>query len=155
MNRPRRKQIPHEPPQWVDERSFYFITVNCIPCGHNQLCVSPTGNKVLEAAAYNHENSVWHCRLVLLMPDHLHGIIAFPRDPGMQTIVRNWKKYLATESGIRWQREFFDHRLRDQREIDEKTEYILMNPVRKGLCQSPEDWPWVYRPNDRLFLIRD
>jgi hypothetical protein len=24
-----------------------------------------------------------------------------------------------------------------------------MNPVRRGLCERAEDWPWVYRPNDR------
>jgi len=26
---------------------------------------------------------------------------------------------------------------------------FLMNPVRKGLCERPEDWVWIYRPNDR------
>jgi len=39
--------------------------------------------------------------------------------------------------------------LRDHHELDEKTSYILMNPVRKELCKQPEDWVWVYRPNDR------
>jgi hypothetical protein len=28
-----------------------------------------------------------------LMPDHLQAIIAFLRQPGMQTTVRNWKKH--------------------------------------------------------------
>jgi hypothetical protein len=50
---------------------------------------------------------------------------------------------------VDWQRDFFDHRLRDHHEADEKTNYILMNPVRKGLCERAEDWVWVYRPNDR------
>jgi hypothetical protein len=27
--------------------------------------------------------------------------------------------------------------------------YILLNPVRWGLCEKAEDWKWVYRPNDR------
>ena len=44
---------------------------------------------------------------------------------------------------------FFDHRLRDHHELEEKTSYILMNPVRKALCERAEDWSWVYRPNDR------
>ncbi|MBA4150356.1 MAG: hypothetical protein H0X66_19775 [Verrucomicrobia bacterium] len=35
-------------------------------------------------------------------------------------------------------------------ELDEKTSYILMNPVRKGLSERAEDWVWVLRPNDRL-----
>lgn len=48
---------------------------------------------------------------------------------------------------------FFDHRLRNFRDEDEKISYILMNPVRQGLCERAEDWPWVYRPADRLSPI--
>src|SRR4029453_6454760 len=69
------------------------------------------------------------------MPDHLHAIIAFPRDPGMETTVKNWKKFAAGKHGVDWQRDFFDHRLRDHHELDEKSSYILMNPVRKGLSE--------------------
>ncbi len=68
---------------------------------------------------------------------------------GNGTAIKNWKKYVAGKHGVDWQRDFFDHRLRDHRELDEKTSYILLNPVRKGLCQRAEDWVWIYRPNDR------
>ena len=61
----------------------------------------------------------------------------------------DWKKYLAREHSISWQRDFFDHRLRDHHEEAEKMNYILMNPVRKGLCERAEDWAWIYRPEDR------
>ncbi|MGA3284768.1 MAG: hypothetical protein ABSD57_09960 [Verrucomicrobiota bacterium] len=84
------------------------------------------------------------------MPDHLHAIIAFPREPGMQTVISNWKKFVAVKLGVKWQRGFFDHRLRDHHELEEKTSYVLMNPVRKGLCERMEDWVWVYRLADRL-----
>ena len=86
---------------------------------------------------------------MLLMPDHLHAIIAFPRESGMRKAVANWKHFLAAHQKIDWQRDFFDHRLRDDHEEQEKTSYILMNPVRRGLCERAEDWPWVYRPKDR------
>jgi putative transposase len=107
------------------------------------------GEGVLAAMQYNHDHLVWHCRLCLLMPDHLHAILAFPREPGMQTVIANWKKFVAVKFGVKWQRDFFDHRLRDHHELREKTSYILMNPVRKGLCERMEDWVWVCRPNDR------
>ena len=70
---------------------------------------------LLAAMKFNHERFVWHCRLCLLMPDHLHAIIAFPREPGMQTTVKNWKKFVAGKHGEEWQRDFFDHRLRPSR----------------------------------------
>ena len=99
------------------------------------------GRQVTGAAIHNHEKFTWHCRLCLLMPDHLHAIISFPREPGMKTVVSNWKKFLSLNFGIKWQRDFFDHRLRDEQQLQEKTSYILMNPVRKGLCERPDDWP--------------
>jgi len=149
MDLPVRKKLPHTIPQWVPDGSWFFITVNCAPPVKNQLCHADTGDPVLAAMKFNHERFVWHCRLCLLMPDHLHAIIAFPREPGMQTTVKNWKKFVAGKHGVDWQRDFFDHRLRDHHELEEKTSYILMNPVRKGLCERAEDWAWVYRPNDR------
>jgi hypothetical protein len=60
-----------------------------------------------------------------------HAIIAFPREPGMATTIQNWKKFGAGKYSVDWQRDFFDHRLRDHREVEEKTSYILMNPVRR------------------------
>jgi REP element-mobilizing transposase RayT len=107
------------------------------------------GDRVLAAMKHNHDKLIWHCHLCLLMPDHLHAIIAFPRESSMKTTVSNWKKYVAVKFGVEWQRDFFDHRLRDHHELQEKTNYILMNPVRKGLCERMVDWPWVYRPVDR------
>ena len=153
MGLPVRQKLPHTIPQWVRPGSFYFLTINCAERGHNHLSRTGLGDEVLSAAAYNHERFVWHCRLMLLMPDHLHGIIAFPPEPGMKSVVMNWKKFLARKHGVTWQRDFFDHRLRDHHEMDEKTSYILMNPVRKNLCERATDWPWVYRPNDRITPI--
>jgi putative transposase len=146
---PIRKKLPHTVPQWVAEGSWFFITIKCLPPGRNQLCRAGVGDEVVAALAHNHERLIWHCRLALLMPDHLHGIIAFPQQPGMQATIRNWKRFIATKCGVSWQRDFFDHRLRNDQELQEKTSYILNNPVRKGLCERAEDWVWVYRPADR------
>lgn len=37
---------------------------------------------------------------------------------------------------------FFDRDLRTVREYQEKVEYIHLNPVKAGLVDRPEDWPW-------------
>src|SRR5258706_14809076 len=145
MDLPVRGKLPHTIPQWVEDGSWFFITNKCTPQAENQLCRATAGDAVLSAMAHNHDHHRWNCRLCLLMPDHLHAIIAFPREPGMQTLMSNWKKFVAMKLGVAWQRDFFDHRLRDQHQLQEKTEYILMNPVRKGLCERMEDWVWIYR----------
>ena len=76
------------------------------------------------AMKFNSERFVWHCRLCLLMPDHLHAVIAFPREAGMQRTAKNWKKFVAGKHGVDWQRDFFDHSLRNRRELEEKTRAI-------------------------------
>jgi putative transposase len=149
MDLPIRSRLPHTVPQWVSDGSWFFITINCVPPGKNQLCRARVGDAVLAAFAHNHQKLAWHCRLALLMPDHLHAVIAFPPEPGMATTLKNWKHFVATHFGVDWQRDFFDHRLRNDQEEQEKTSYILMNPVRQGLCERPEDWRWIYRPSDR------
>ena len=83
---------------------------------------------------------------VLLMPDHLHALVSFPTNKGMKTVVTEWKKYVAREFGIRWQRGFFDHRLRGDESLRDKEDYIRLNPVRAGLVSRPEDWPYVWQP---------
>jgi len=62
----------------------------------------------------------------------------------LQQIVTSWKRWTARQLGIRWQRDFFEHRLRHEESRREKADYILQNPVRKMLAACPEDWPFVY-----------
>jgi putative transposase len=146
VNLPTRKRIPHNHPAWVSEGAFYFITINCAAREKNILCLPKIGGAILASIAFNHQRQAWYCRFALLMPDHLHAIIAVPRDPGLATTVERWKHYTAAQLQIDWQRNFFDHRLRDEHQLQEKSDYIKMNPIRRGLCEKPEDWPWTFRP---------
>jgi hypothetical protein len=64
----------------------------------------------------------------------------------MPAVIRDWKRYVAKQAGIVWLDGFFDHRLRSSESTNEKWNYILLNPVRKGLVPKPEDWRFVWRP---------
>jgi hypothetical protein len=75
MDLPVREKLPHTIPQWVADGSWFFVTINCVPPGKNQLCRADTGDAVLAAMKFNHERFIWHCRLCLLMPDHVHAIM--------------------------------------------------------------------------------
>ena len=143
---PIRAKLPHSRPSWLTENPWYFITINCAQRGANQLCLPQIGDAILASIAFNHQRQAWFCRFAILMPDHLHAILAFPHDPGLTITIARWKHYIAAKQKIQWQRDFFDHRLRNEAELEEKSDYIKMNPVRRGLCQKPEDWPHTFRP---------
>ena len=93
---------------------------------------------------FRNEKHVWYAHLVVLMPDHLHALISFPYERPMKQIIADWKRFLATNLNIDWQRDFFDHRLRCDESFVQKADYIRANPVRAGLVSSIEDSPYFW-----------
>jgi len=48
-----------------------------------------------------------------------------------------------TAASTIWQRGFFDHFLRNEESYGQKWNYVRENPVRAGLIQRFEDWPYA------------
>ena len=64
-------------------------------------------------------------------------------------IVKFWKDGSAIENnrvlhrtGALWQREYYDRYVRDLDHFHDCIAYIRNNPVKAGLCDRPEDWPF-------------
>jgi putative transposase len=142
----RRTPLPHNVPAWVDpEREVYFVTITCKERLRNQLAVQEVAQLLFETVRHRQEQFLWWPYLFLLMPDHVHALLSFPPSgKAMQLVISKWKEWTAKQLGIVWQRDFFEHRLRREDSRLEKADYILRNPVRKGLVTRPEDWPFVY-----------
>jgi putative transposase len=139
-----RKKLPHDVPEWVCPGSVFFVTICALPRGADALCRPAVAPQLLEAVRAYQEREIWYARLVVLMPDHLHALVAFPPDRRMRTVVAQWKSYTAKHANVRWQRDFFDHRLRGDEPLEEKAAYLRKNPVRAGLVARIEEWPWVF-----------
>ena len=146
MEIPKRRKLPHEIPLWVDpSKSCYFITSCCAQRGVNQLAHGQIASNLIETIKYRNAKGIWYARLAVVMPDHVHLIVWFPDiEKRGQTIVSKWKEWTAKSLGIGWQRDFFEHRLRKEESLREKADYILANPVRAGLVERTEDWPYVF-----------
>ena len=89
----------------------------------------------------------WNLDLLLLMPDHLHALIGIDGRDSLSQLIRDYKRITAKLSGVEWQRNFFDHRLRHDESLTEKFAYICQNPVRAGLIQNEADWPYRFIPH--------
>ena len=89
--------------------------------------------------------SAWLVGRYVIMPDHIH----FFASPGsMDAELVHWLKYWKSHvSGrvddltARWQKDYWDTRMRSQRIYQEKWDYVRENPVRHGLVEHPDDWP--------------
>ena len=124
----------------------FFITVCCQKRGPNQLCIPTIAEPLFASVRHYHETLRWYVHLWLLMPDHLHALVACPRTEDLNKVMTAWKRHTARQQGIIWQKGFFDHRLRTDESFEEKASYIRMNPVRSGLVIQPEEWPHVWTP---------
>jgi len=145
---PKRKCLFHDVPPWVPDGATFFITINCLPRGQNQLAVPAAVEALVESLVVRIEKGQWWPRLMLFMPDHVHGLICFPSDQDLQRVISDWKRYTSRHVSIHWQRDFFDHRIRNEASLAEKWNYIVQNPVRAGLVSSAEDWSYVWSGKD-------
>lgn len=94
----------------------------------------------------------------VLLPDHLHCIWELPDHD--RDYARRWSiikrrtsqalalpggtslsRHLRRESPL-WQRRFWEHQIRDERDYERHLDYLHWNPVRHGLVQQVADWPW-------------
>ena len=142
-------KLHHDVPTWARDDAFYHIRIRSSIEQENPLTSPDLARPLLESVRYYETNGRWWTKLFLLMPDHLHALIAFAPGETMSKVIGQWKRFHARTHHVIWQEGYFDHRLRDHGvQLDEKLDYILRNPVASGLCAKPEDWPWKYVNSD-------
>jgi putative transposase len=98
----------------------------------------------------------------VLLPDHLHYIWTLPLDDA--DFATRWslvKRRVSVACGGRyrraewltpskrkhrestlWQRRYWEHQLRTEADYARHVDYIHYNPVKHGLCSSPQEWPY-------------
>lgn len=109
----------------------------------------------------------------VVLPDHIHSIWQLPagdKDYGTRwgaikarfsrhcgkvrfnRSLRSASKVSRGEAGI-WQRRFWEHHIRDEADYDAHMQYCWENPVKHGLVERPEDWPYSSVHRDGRFSI--
>jgi REP element-mobilizing transposase RayT len=138
------RRLYHELPLWLDPSGAIFHIRIRAPTNNTVLLTNDTlAPKLLQSAIEYARREIWWPNLFLVMPDHIHALLAFNPTRSMSHVIGDWKKWNHMNHGIVWQDNFFDHRIRKDESLEEKGTYIRRNPVVKGLCNQPEDWPWV------------
>ncbi len=86
----------------------------------------------------------------VVMPNHVHVILWPMPDFTLSDILKSRKRHTARQANLIlgrtgesfWQRESYDHWIRNDEEKARIRRYIRMNPVNARLCATPEDWKW-------------
>ncbi len=82
-----------------------------------------------------------------IMPNHVHVVAQPLSDWRLEKIIHTWKSYTANQAnktlnrtGEFWQREYYDHVVRDNEDLERITRYVFENPKKANL----KNWPWVW-----------
>jgi putative transposase len=93
---------------------------------------------------------------IVVLPDHLHTVWTLPMGDADYSVrwmllkrefsravprqIRTSSERGKRELGV-WQRRFWEHRIRNHDDLTRHLEYMYLNPVKHGLCDTPEEWP--------------
>lgn len=85
----------------------------------------------------------------VVMPNHVHALFEPLPGNSLSNILHSWKSFTATEAndilgreGSFWYREYYDRFMRNEAHFQRAVEYIHNNPVKAGLVERAEDWPF-------------
>jgi len=100
----------------------------------------------------------FHVDAWVVLPEHMHAVWTLPEgDDDFSTRWGSIKRMFSAgleggearsegrmrrgERGV-WQRRFWEHTIRDERDYGAHVDYVHFNPVKHGLVEGPGDWPF-------------
>lgn len=127
-------------------RQWYFLTA-CTQDRVPRLNDTALVDEHLKILALRAREECFDIQAYCFMPDHLHLLVSGKHATSdCLAFINGFKQRSAYAfkqyTGKRlWQHKPYDHILRPDEPWDGVAYYVWMNPVRKGLCARPEDWP--------------
>ena len=106
------------------------------------------GRLVVHEMRILHDSNAVNSFAWVLMPDHLHWLFELGEEYDLGNVVKRLKgrsartiNQILGRNGAIWQREYYEHALRRDEDIQETARYIIANPLRAKLVERLGDYP--------------
>ena len=137
----------------------YFFTVNTYR-RQRVLTEAPFYEALKQSLRMVRAKHPFKIEAFVLLPDHLHCLWTLPENDADYAVRWNIIKRRVsqqTRDAIaapltdsrkqrgelgRWQRRFWEHQIRDERDFEKHVDYIHWNPVKHGYVEQVKDWPY-------------
>jgi putative transposase len=148
-------RMPNYRRVWVPGGT-YFFTVNLLERRHTLLVDRVDALRVAFGVARS--SRPFEVIAMVVLPDHLHCVWQLP--PGDDDHATRWRqiktafvkqiprgerrslrRQIKAERGV-WQHRYWEHLIRDERDLRNHVDYIHFNPVKHGHCLKARDWPY-------------
>jgi len=136
----------------------HFVTFSCYH--RRPLLTSDPTKRIFELALERVRHS-FGLRVYgyVVMPEHVHLLVSEPERGVLADALKSLKQGVSRrlvagapfKPGVGLsgdfpqhfrQKRYYDFNVRNYRQFVEKLRYIHRNPVKRGLCERPEDWEW-------------
>jgi len=101
--------------------------------------------ELVENALRYFDGERYHLYTWCIMPNHAHVVLKVMPGHDLSDILHSWKSFTSHEvkrrfaiKGKFWQREYYDHIIRDEEEFYRVIEYVFYNPEKAGI----RNWKW-------------
>jgi REP-associated tyrosine transposase len=137
--------VPWGLKRYQQTRQSHFVTFCCYH--RRRLLVTDGSRRTFEAALERVRRS-FNLRVYayVIMPEHVHLLLSEPERgllaDALKSLKQGVSRRLIDDAEHFWQKRYYDFNLRNYPQFVEKMKYIHRNPVKRGLCERPEDWEW-------------
>jgi len=139
--------MPRGLKRFQNSRQSHFITFTCF---HRQRGFDAAEARDLFAELVEIMRLRFAMRIYgyVVMPEHIHLLVSEPQQAVLADAIHFLKLSFskrvhgANSVGAFWQKRYYDRNIRNQSEFERKLCYLHRNPVKRGLCDKPEDWKW-------------
>jgi len=132
--------------RYQQARDLHFITFSCF---HQAALLNTAQSRDVVASALE-QARCWYGFYVVgyaVMPEQVHVLISEPERGTLRVALQIFKQQVSQKLRNRsetpfWQPRYYDFNVWSERKRVEKLRYMHRNPVKRGLCERPEDWKW-------------
>ena len=142
-----RRKLPHLQP----DHKIFFITFST-----SRRWILPAGARdIVMETCLRGDGHRFELHALVVMPDHVHVALT-PRwdERGTYSIPEIMQEIKSVSAhrirketghiGRVWQEESFDRALRREEHLDAKIQYMVDNPVRAKLVDTPAEYRWIW-----------
>ncbi len=109
---------------------------------------------IVKEAIQHRDGSQYDLHAYTIMSNHVHMVVTLTGDVPLDRVLQQMKSFTAVacnkvleRHGDFWLHEGYDHVVREGR-FGHVIWYVLMNPVKAGLCKQWRDYPHTYLSPD-------
>jgi putative transposase len=122
---------------------LHFITISCYR--HTHILGTPAARNTLQQILEEtRQKYTFDVLGYVFLSNHIHLLVTEPETTNLSTAIQVLKQRFSRtrDEEFVWEPRYHDFNVFTEAKRVEKLRYMHRNPVKAGLVEHPEQWPW-------------